>query len=128
MPKPVLSVHGVMGELSKSLTRQFQTMRSRASARFRRDSHANFSIGPALGVAGAIVGAVVVVLVAAAFIPTFFSATSDTVTAFEDPNTTTGNDSADALLPVFAILVGITALFGIGGLIVGAIALKKKGT
>jgi len=80
-----------------------------------------------LAIAGAIIGTVVLLAIIAAMIGIYFSSVADTNAVFTDENTTTGNDTADSLLPIFPILIAFAALFGIVGLVLAGVALATKG-
>lgn len=67
-----------------------------------------------------IVGGVVALVLVAALIPTLFNAVNDVNTNLTDPGTTTGDGTADTLLPVFPILIGVGAIIAIVGAIFAA--------
>lgn len=92
---------------------------------FRRDENA-FLGSPGLGIAGAILGSVVSILIIAAFIGLWFTSTATAVETFNDPNTTTGDSDADGLLPIFGKIIAFAAVFAIVGLVVAAVYIGKK--
>lgn len=73
--------------------------------------------GRALGIAGGMIGALVVISVIAAVIGPYLTGVADVNTVLNDPNTTAGDATADSLLPIFPLLVGITGLFAVVGAI-----------
>lgn len=110
-----------------SLQSRFAALR-RALHRRRlgADDDAVFSVGPALAIAGIIIGAFIVVTVASLFIGQYFAATAVAVDAFENTSITTGNEDADSIKEnVFPIILGLTALFGLGSLIIGAVSFSR---
>jgi hypothetical protein len=90
---------------------------------WKHDEAAVIELGPLLSTAAIIVGAVVAIILVAALLPTYLGAITDASDALE--NGTTGNDTADSLLPIFGLLVAFGGLFAIVGLIFLAIRLKK---
>ncbi len=84
------------------------------------------STGRALAIGGAIIGAVVVLSVIASVAPTFFTELSDTNAVLNDPNTTTGDTTADGLLGIFPLLIGITGLFALVGAILVAVKFSSR--
>lgn len=82
--------------------------------------------GRALGIAGAIIGAVVVLSVVAAVAPTFFQELADTNAVLTSPNTTTGSTDADSLLAIFPLLIAVTGLFAIVGSILVAVKFRDN--
>lgn len=100
---------------------------SRRSALARRFSHKEDAGFINMGIIWTLVGFIVVVTIAAAFIGPVFTATADVNEALGDPNVTTGDESADAIKPVFKILIGLAVVLGIVGIVLGAIKFGKKG-
>lgn len=78
-----------------------------------------------LAIVWTLVGFIIVVTVVAAMIGPVFTATSDVNTALNDPNVTTGDDSADAIKPVFGIVIGLAVVLGIVGIILAAVKFGK---
>lgn len=95
--------------------------------RFTADKEGALNTGAALTIVAVVIGAVVGLSVLAALLPTFFGSLSDIGAVFSDGNTTTGNDDADALLPVFGLLIAFGGLFAIVGLALLVVSIKKKG-
>lgn len=91
------------------------------------DERGLINLGGVLGIAGVIIGAVVSIILIAALLPTFLDAVSDVTGAFNDANTTTGDDTADSLLPIFGLLVAFAGLFAIVGLVFLAVRLRRGG-
>lgn len=81
----------------------------------------------ALSIVGVFIVAVVGMAVLAALMPTYFSSLAGVGDTFTDANTTTGNSDADALLPIFGLLVAFAGLFAIVGLVIVVVRLKKGG-
>lgn len=92
---------------------------------WKRDESGEISINFGLTIIGTIIGAVVAIAIVAALFPTYMGSLSDLGTAFNDPNTTTGDATADTLLPVFALLVAFGGLFAIVGIVLLAVKLHK---
>lgn len=90
------------------------------------DANGFSGLGGALGIVGVIVGAIVAVLIVAALFPQFMSALSGINGNLNDPNTTTGDATADSLIPVFSLVIGLAGLFGIVGIILAAVHFGKK--
>lgn len=84
----------------------------------------NDATGRALAIGGAVIGAVVVLSVIAAVAPTFFTGLSDTNAVLNDVNTTTGDATADGLIGIFPLLIGITGLFALVGAILVAVKFR----
>lgn len=79
-----------------------------------------------MGIVATVIGAVVVILVVAAVAPQFFSALADTNEVLTDANTTTGDTTADSLLGVFPLMIGITGLFAIVGIVLAAVRFSNR--
>lgn len=92
----------------------------------RKDDAGSLSMTGGLTIVGVIIGAVVSIAILAALAPTYFSSLGDIGAVFTDANTTTGNADADALLPVFGLLVAFGGLFAIVGLVLLGIKLKNQ--
>lgn len=100
---------------------------TRLRSAFRGDISGALNTSGALIIVAVIIGAVVGLAVLAALVPTFFGSLADIGAVFTDPSTTTGNSDADALLPVFGLLIAFGGLFAIVGLALLVVAIKKKG-
>lgn len=94
-------------------------------AKLATDESGELNITFGLTVIGVIIGAVVAIAIVAALFPTYMASLADLGTAFNDPNTTTGDSSADALLPIFGLLIAFAGLFAIVGIVLLAVRLKK---
>lgn len=93
---------------------------------FAQDERGMLETGKALAIVGVVIGAVVTALVLAAVAPEFFGAVADLNAVFTNESTTTGDATADSLLSVFPIIIGITGLFAIAGLAI--VAFRLRGT
>lgn len=93
--------------------------------RFRRDVRAMINLSGPMAIISVIIGGFVLLIIIAALLPTFFTGLADTNAALTDPNTTTGDATADSLLTVFPILIGLAGLFFIIGLIFLAFKARK---
>ncbi len=78
-----------------------------------------------LAIAGIIIGAVVSMILIAALLPEYLGAVADVTGEFNNNTTTTGDATADTLLPVFGLLVAFAGLFAIVGLVFLAVKLRK---
>lgn len=92
---------------------------------FSRDVAGALQISQGLGIAGAIIGAVVGISILAALIPTWFGSLASIGENLTDPGTTTGNTDADALLPVFGLLIAFAGIFAIVGLVVAVVRMRR---
>lgn len=93
----------------------------------RKDEEGSLNTNGALVIVAVVIGAVVGLSVLAALMPTFFGSLADIGGVFTDANTTTGNTDADALLPVFGLLVAFAGLFAIVGLAILVVRIKNQG-
>jgi hypothetical protein len=91
---------------------------------FGRDDAAAFSLASPLGIVSVIIGAVVGLIVLAALFPTYLGGVADLVGAMTDENTTTGDDTADGLLPIFGLVTAFAGLFAILGLVFVVVKLR----
>jgi hypothetical protein len=91
----------------------------------RQEEHGTLSTQGALVIVAVVIGAVVGLSVLAALLPTFFTSLGDIGAVFTDPSTTTGNTDADALLPVFGLLIAFAGLFAIVGLALLVVKVKN---
>lgn len=80
-----------------------------------------------LGILGAILLAVVGMALLAGLAPTYFTNLAALVGLLNDPNTTTGDTTGDALLPIFALVSAIMGTIGILVIILGVVVVKAKG-
>ncbi len=96
-----------------------------AAKRGEMDEKGIVNLGAALAIVGVFIAFIVVVLLAAKFIPTIFSSTAEVNTALNDPNVTTGDETADSIKPVFAVVIGLAVTVGLVTLILGAIKFGK---
>jgi hypothetical protein len=90
-----------------------------------KDEAGTLSTQGALIIVAVVIGAVVGLSVLAALLPTFFGSLGDIGAVFSDANTTTGNADADALLPVFGLLIAFAGLFAIVGLALLVVKIKS---
>lgn len=103
--------------------------RARALGRaLATDEDANLDMSKGLSVVGIVLGAVITMVVIANLFPTFADAVADVNTNLTDDTVTFGDETADGLKPVFAIVIGITALLGIVGIILGAFRGRLDGS
>lgn len=98
----------------------------KANQKFARSTEAELSLNFGLAVIGTIIGAVVAIAIVAALFPTYMGSLASLGDTFNDPNTTTGDATADTLLPVFGLLIAFGGLFAIVGIVLLAIKLKNK--
>lgn len=94
---------------------------------FQKAEEGSVGINMGLTIVGTIIGAVVAIALVAALAPQYFGSLADIGGVFTDPSTTTGNADADALLPVFGLLVAFGGLFAIVGLVLLSIKLRNSG-
>lgn len=115
---------------SQMLAPPAHSMRGRVQSQkeaFAKEESGILNVNFALGIVGVFIVAVVGMAVVAALMPTYFSSLSDVGNTFTDANTTTGNTDADALLPIFGLLVAFAGLFAIVGLVILVVRLKRGG-
>lgn len=91
------------------------------------DTHAELNINFGLTIIGVIIAAVVAIAIVAALFPTYMTSLASLGDTFNDPNTTTGDATADTLLPIFGLLIAFAGLFAIVGIVLLAVKLKKSG-
>lgn len=91
---------------------------ARSTGYFIHDPAANFNLGKGLSIVGVFIGAILVLLVVAALLPELFPAIGSTVENITDGST--GNATADALLPVFGLIVALSILIGVVTLILSS--------
>lgn len=92
----------------------------------RDEEDGALNTGAALTIVAVVIGAVVGLSVLAALLPTFFGSLASIGDVFSDEATTTGNADADALLPVFGLLIAFAGLFAIVGLAILVVQAKKN--
>lgn len=90
-------------------------------AGFMKDKRGILDLGRPMAIVGTVIGAVVVVLLIAALVATFFGAIADVNENLSDENVTTGDATADVILRVFPIVIGVVAVIGFVGLIIAAL-------
>jgi hypothetical protein len=73
-----------------------------------------------------LIGFIIIVTILAKMIGPVFTATSDVNEALNDPNVTTGDESADAIKPVFGIVIGLSVVLGIVAIVLGAAAFRNS--
>jgi hypothetical protein len=96
-------------------------------AGFARNEEGALNMGPAFTILGIIIGAVVVLAVIAALLPTWLDSVADVVTNFTDPAATVGDATADSLLPIFGLLIAFGGLFAIVALVFVAFKRSRGG-
>ena len=89
---------------------------------FSKDQNGFINIGSVTGVVSAVVIAIVVLLILAALADDFITAIADVVGAVEGG--TTNNTTADALLPVFGLLIALAGVFAIVALVMRATKIR----
>lgn len=92
------------------------------------DDAGQLSLSTPLVIVAVVIGAVVGMAILAALMPTYLDSLSGVTGEFNDPNTTTGDDDADALLPVFGLLVAFAGLFAIVGLVLLVVKIRRGGS
>lgn len=95
------------------------------AADFMTDKAGALNTSALLSIVTVIIGAVVGISLIAALAPTYMTALGDFVGVFNDANTTTGDATADTLLPVFALLMAFAGLFALVGIGIVAVRLRK---
>jgi hypothetical protein len=95
-------------------------------SRMRKDDSAVLNLGPILSIAAIIIGAVVALVLIAALLPTYLGAGADVVEAFNNDTTTTGDATADSLLPIFGLITAFAVLFAIVGLVFLSVRLRGR--
>ena len=92
---------------------------------FMADKAGAIQTGALLSIVTVIIGAVVGLALIAALAPTYMTSLVDFVGVFTNESATTGDATADALLPVFGLLMAFVGLFAIVGLGIVAVRLRK---
>lgn len=95
---------------------------SKGPSEFQKNESGFINLGSVTGVVSAVVLAIVVLLVLAALADDFITAVADVVFAVEGG--TTNNTTADALLPVFGLLIALAGIFAIVALVMRATHLR----
>ncbi len=93
---------------------------------FAGDARAQLNVQSALGIAAGVITAVVAVVVVAALAPTYFTELASLTGTFNDVNTTTGDTTADGLLPIFGLLIAFGGLFAIVGLALVIVKVARR--
>jgi hypothetical protein len=81
---------------------------------------AALDLSGSLGVVGVIIGAVIVMIITANLFPTFVGAVEDVNDNLTSESVSFGDPTTDGIKDVFAIVIGLAALLGIVGLVLGA--------
>jgi hypothetical protein len=81
------------------------------------------SMGKPLALVGVVIGAVVVVLLLGALTGVFFNSIAGINENLTEAST--GDDTADTILTVFPIVVGVSAVLGFVGLVLAAVAFAR---
>ena len=76
-----------------------------------KDERGFINMGSITGILGTVILGIVILLILAALAPQFITAVADLVSALE--NGTTNNTTADALLPVFGLLIALGGVFAL---------------
>lgn len=90
------------------------------------DEDGIINLGGVLSIAIVILVAVVGMLLLAALAPTYLDAGASLAGTFSNNSTTTGNDDADELLPIFSLLIAFAVLFAIVGLVFAVVKLRGR--
>ena len=89
-------------------------------ARFRNDHRAIINLTSILAIIGTLIGAIIVFQIGAAIFPDFAGSVADVNENLSNESVTFGDDATDAIKPVFAFVLGIVALVGFIGILLGA--------
>lgn len=92
-----------------------------------KDEGGNIGLGAVLTIVLVIIGAVVSIAILAALAPTWFTSIASIVSIFTSGNYTTGDDTADGIMPVFGMLIAFLGLFALIGLVFAVVQLKRGG-
>jgi hypothetical protein len=120
------SVAMLLGMCALLLAPARETKNEEAS--FVNDTDGSFSLNlnPVWVTLAIVLTAVISIVVLAALAPVYFDALASLVGVFTDPSTTTNDTTADALLPVFGIILAIGGLAAIVMLAVAAYRIQRK--
>jgi hypothetical protein len=101
------------GNAVRRIGRTYSCLSTAAMRRagFQTDVAAQFNLGRGLSIVGIFIGAILVLLVVAALLPEVFPALGSVVQNITDGST--GNATADALLPVFGLIIALSIVIGI---------------
>lgn len=84
----------------------------------------DLNLNKPLALVGIVLGAIVTLLLLAAFVGPLFDATASITENFTEG--TTGNAQADAILPIFAFIIPIAVIVGIVGLVLVAVSFSRS--
>lgn len=96
-----------------------------AHARYAQCQSGVINIGALLSIIVIIVVAVAGMGILASLAPQYMSSLADFVGVFNDVNSTTGDDTADTLLPTFGLLIAFAGLFALVGLGILVVKLRR---
>lgn len=85
-----------------------------------RDDAAAVNFVSALSVVGVVLSAVITLIIVARLMPQFVDSVADVNENLTSEEVTFGDETTDGIKPVFAIVVGLSALVGLVALIIGA--------
>lgn len=86
----------------------------------------NLKITGVFTIVGVILAATLAVIVVARLFPTYADAIADLNENMTSDDVTFGDETADGLKPVMAIVIGLAGLFGIIGIVVAAVHFRGK--
>jgi len=131
MLAPLLALVGLAAVQSQTMSRREALSRRKAEALedspFSQDLAGELNLTFALTVIGVIIGAVVGISVLSALAPTWFSSITGIVSVFTSGNYTTGDTTADGLMPIFGLVIAFAGLFALVGLVFLVVKLQGKG-
>lgn len=84
----------------------------------------DLNLNKPLALVGIVLGAIVTLLLLAAFVGPLFDATQSITENFTEGDT--GNEQANAILPIFAFIIPIAVIVGIVGLVLVAVSFSRS--
>lgn len=129
MLAPLLAILGMAAVPSTPTSKRELLAQKRAKAMedFSQDKAGELSLTSSLVIVVVIITAVVALSLLAALSPTFLRSIAGIVNVFSSGNYTTGDATADNVMPVFGTLIAFLGLFALVGLVFAVVQIKHGG-
>lgn len=129
MLAPLLAILGMAAVPSAPASRREALAQKRMEAvrSFDDDTNGFLEASGLLAIVVVIIVAVVALALLAALSPTFLESVAGIVNVFISGNYTTGDATADNVMPVFGTLIAFLGLFALVGLVFAAVQLRRGG-